>query len=620
MTKSKPDSLPAANPAPGAKVWILRIVLALITVVAPLKLGSVAVPGEVGYFPLSPWEVVFGTWPPFLGAVFAGVALLLAVLFLPPPRLNWRFWLFPNAWLLLAAVACLFGWIRTTERDAAILLSWHFCGIAAFALAVFWVWAQDRGLAPWLLAALAFGTLCSAGSGWMQVKGGGFDETLQYLQRAAAESGQPLPGEFVHRLSQGRAFGPFVYPNSFAAHLLLTSPLVLLLAWRAGRRFDPVRVSQPLFLGIATVLTAGAFWFSGSRAGILAVGVGFGLALLLQPVWGRWRWYFLVAGGIGALAVFGLMTRHRVLNSVGARFDYYRAAVTMVREQPLTGVGLGEFFPNYLRLKPPAAEETRLPHNMLLGMASQCGIFGGIAAALCLLLPFWLWWLTIHGRLPGVDAWLVAVGEVGLFAWSVHSLTDFNCEITGSVMTVAMVPLLLFPAPAPEPVPNPAARGFRFSAIGVRAAAAVLGLLSLLALTRIPGEYTYQRLTSLLRSPQVPFGEVWETAVRAGQQLPWSPYPWVILGRKAEELQAPEIALQAYDEARHRAPHRAAFHLRAADYAWRLGDREKALAAFREAQFWYPYAKRNAEVARRLGLEPGPAAEEPERPTPDGEP
>jgi hypothetical protein len=596
-----------------ARVWLLRAVLALITLLAPLKLGSVAVPGEVGYFPLSPWEALFGTWPPFFGAVFAGTALLLAVLVFPPPRLNWRFWLFPVAWLLLAAVSCLCGWIRTTERDAALLLSWHFGGIAAFGLAVFWVWSQDRGLAPWLLAALALGTLLSAGSGWMQVKGGGFDETLQYLQRAAQESGQPLPGEYVHRLSQRRAFGPFVYPNSFAAHLLLTSPLVLLLAWRAGRRFDPVRVSQPLFLGIAAVLTAGAFWFSGSRAGILAVGAGFALALLLQPVWGRWRWWFFVAGGIGALAVFGLMTRHRVLNSVGARFDYYRAAVTMVREQPLTGVGLGEFFPNYLRLKPPAAEETRLPHNMLLGMAAQCGIPGGAAAAVCLLLPFWLWWLALHGRLSGVDPWLIGVGEIGLFAWSIHALTDFNCEITGSMMIVAMLPLLLLPAA--EPLPAPASPRSRIPAMAGRAAAAFLGLAGLLALTRVPGEYSYQRLTSLVRSPQVSFGQVWEMAGRAGQQLPWSPYPWMVLGRKADELAAPEIALQAYDEARRRAPHRAAFHLRAADCAWRLGDREKALAAFREAQIWYPHAKRNAEFARRLGREPDPA-EQPPTPAP----
>jgi hypothetical protein len=274
----------------------------------------------------------------------------------------------------------------------------------------------------------------------------------------------------------------------------------------------------------------------------------------------------------------------------------------------VTGVGLGEFFPHYMRLKPPGAEETRLPHNMLLGLAAQCGIAGGLAALTCLLLPLTLNWLagTGAGARRPEDRVLLGCVQAGLAAWSLHALADFNCEIPGTVMLVAILPLLALPSPpaaiaaAADPVPSHGA------GLAVRLGALSLGLLAMTAIARWPGELAYQRLTELAGTQGVSLDTLHTATVRTARLLPWSPYPWSLLGRCADEAGAAGLALACYEKASGRAPHRSGFHARAAASALAAGDPGKAREALAAAAAWYPHSPEVRDLARKLAPLPPP--------------
>jgi O-antigen ligase len=62
--------------------------------------------------------------------------------------------------------------------------------------------------------------------------------------------------------------------------------------------------------------------------------------------------------------------------SVGARFDYWRAAMQTARDHPIVGTGPGTFAHPYAQIKRPESEMARLVHNDYLEQASDSGLPG----------------------------------------------------------------------------------------------------------------------------------------------------------------------------------------------------------------------------------------------------
>src|SRR5205814_10577309 len=69
----------------------------------------------------------------------------------------------------------------------------------------------------------------------------------------------------------------------------------------------------------------------------------------------------------------------RGATSATARLDYWRAAVTGLREHPLLGSGPGTFKHTYKRLKAPQAEMAQLAHTDYLEQACDSGVVGFIS-------------------------------------------------------------------------------------------------------------------------------------------------------------------------------------------------------------------------------------------------
>jgi hypothetical protein len=559
-------------------VLFLRLYLCTLALVAPLKFGSAIGPADIPLLPAGALEWVFGVWPPFLLGGLAGIGLLWAVLVCSrsltrhPARVALWVW---SALL----VSCVPGLVRTTEWDYAVTFTLYLCGVCAFLAAALLVSMEDRRFRRWLLAAVAAGTLLCGLNGWHQ-RLWGFAEMRRFAQAQAREQGREWSAAMQGKFMQTRVHRPFFHPNSYAAHLVLTGPLALLVLWRAGRRFEPRRLSQWLFLAAGGGIVFGALVLSQSRAAQLAMGGGIGLAVLGSRRLRRWRWPLLAIALAGGLGLMFLVNAGRDLLSAGARMHYYRAAVEMFCTRPLTGVGLGEFFPQYLLIKPFAAEETRVAHNMVLEMLSQAGGLGGLAALLCVLLPVGFALRT--GRVArGEDDLLSQAAVAGLGAWGLHALLDFDLQIPPTVMIAAVLPLFCCrPPDAADRRLGAAERGLF----------AGLALLALLALWRVPGERAFRSLADGL--PTFLIHELGEATNRAATALRLSPEPLATGGREALARGRPAEAAEVYRQALARTPHRSAFQAWLAQSLLLAGDLPGAAAAAQTAWALYPGSSR----------------------------
>lgn len=191
-----------------------------------------------------------------------------------------------------------------------------------------------------------------------------------------------------YRLYGHDVFGTFGNPNSLAAYLVMGVFLVAAL-WhrqpladdvrRPFRRASLIRVLLIVWLllaltltnskGAAVALCAGAWFFYLQRAG------------LDSPKRGRILAWLTVAGILAVLAVLalGIAGAYAPPRSLAVRFEYWRAALGMIREHPLDGVGLGGFSEYYSRFKTPLGTETREAHNDYLHLWTELGVLGPLA-------------------------------------------------------------------------------------------------------------------------------------------------------------------------------------------------------------------------------------------------
>jgi len=549
-------------------------------VVAPLKFGSIIGPSEIPLFPADFLEWVFGVWPPFLLGVLGGIGLGWALLACPGSLLRHPARLALWAWGALL-VSCAPGLIRTTEWDYAVTFVLYLAGVCAYLAAAMLAAAADPAFRRNLWVAIAIGTLASGLLGWYQ-RLWGFEEMRRFAEMQALQTGREWSAAMQGKFLQTRVHRPFFHPNSYAAHLVLTGPLVLLALWRAGRRFEPQRVSQPAFVAAGVVVVFGALVLSGSRAAQLALGAGMGLAVLVCRPLRRWRWPLLAGALVGGLALMLVVNSGRDLLSASARFDYYRAACVMFGQRPLTGVGLGEYLSAYLRIKPAAAEETRAAHNMVLEMLSQTGLAGGLAAMGCVLLPLWLGFRR-QGAVAE-DELLTLATVAGLGAWVVHALMDFDLQIPPTVTIAAVLPVLCCPGDAA--ISRPCRRPWERGLLAVLAVAAGAGA------WRIPGELRFRQMSD--DQGRLGLEEAATAVQRTAAALPLSPEPWVLYGKAALGAGRPHDAGAAFERALRRAPRRSSVHAWRGQAALLCGDLETADGAARRAWVLYPTSGRAA--------------------------
>ena len=234
------------------------------------------------------------------------------------------------------------------------------------------------------------------------------------------------------RVTKGRVMGTLVYPNALAGVILLLFPVSLALAFNSTRQLKlPIR-------GAAIVVTCllgglGLFW-SGSKAGWL-------LALALVGIWlfrlkwsARLKWAAVTTVVVVGLAVFALRFHNYFTagaTSVGARFDYWRAALQTTRDNPVFGTGPGTFQRPYEQIKSPEAEMARMAHNDYLEQFSDSGIVGGVCYAAWIGLAL----VTVARRVWRSGGYLQFGLFLGLLGWFVQGLVEFSLYVPALAWT-----------------------------------------------------------------------------------------------------------------------------------------------------------------------------------------
>lgn len=566
------------------------IYLGVVVTLAPVKFGTILYTGTAGSFPMTPMEWLFMSWPPALAPLFSGIALLatIAAFPLPPTRFSNFFrspWLLPALWGTLV-VGGIPGLLSTTEWNRGLLFLGNLLSAFALSAAVLIVVFNHPRVRTLFLTAILFGTSLAVADGWYEIKGGGLKATLEHAQQEAAARDATLDPAMRNRLTEGRASGTFFYPNSFAAHLVLTLPVCLAAIWIWGGRVHPPSLSRILFITTATGLAGTALVWSGSRAALVALGGGLIFAAMFTKLPRKWR--VSIAVTTIALVGAGLIAANqgRSLSSLEARFNYWSAAVDMAVKHPLTGVGLGEFFPEFARRLKPGQELTRVPHNFWLLFAAECGFPGAVAASLFITLPALLSRGSDkqhpHGHEPRL---LLFALRTGLMAWILHSLTDMNFHVPGTMITAAILPCLAIQSAAQQ-TGDKANNSTRTGLIIVRILLVAVGILSICGAWRLPGDLAMQRLIAATREEHVHTSELQDLAATAARRLPSSPYPWLVLARAAEQNGQLDTAVKALREALARTPHRGAVWAHLAILEKQRGNSNAANTAVKKAKHW----------------------------------
>jgi len=260
-----------------------------------------------------------------------------------------------------------------------------------------------------------------------------------------------------------RAYATFGEPNPLAAYLELSLPLLLaVIGLNAVSRHR-----APLSQGMSPLLVAAAIagtvtllltqsrggwlgflsacliivWAMPSRwrVGILGLGLCAVLAFLLTP-FGAGSWERVTA----AFSTFGEREEVTPANWANAeRRAHWGAAIRMFLDLPLTGIGAGEFTPEYRQYTPEWRFRVSQghAHNGYLHLAAESGLPGLLAfVAWCALVSTALAARILRPR-TGPEFGM-AVGAIATFvAFMVHSMVDYLNVLSLGIQVALVIAL-----------------------------------------------------------------------------------------------------------------------------------------------------------------------------------
>ncbi|HRF95281.1 MAG TPA: O-antigen ligase family protein, partial [Aggregatilineales bacterium] len=221
------------------------------------------------------------------------------------------------------------------------------------------------------------------------------------------------------------------------------APLILLtIGWALTARRRDYRMALWLLAGIFGIILLLTF----SRGGLMSVGAGIGTFFLMRIVGGekqvtlrKWLIPLIVIGAIGFVVIFTISQTRNSGDEV--RVDMYRSAVEILLDNPIVGVGVGNYGRAFRDYRTPELARDRLAsaHNVYLNTASETGILGVIVSIWlggALVVTWWGVWKaqTSPARKIRQEAVIAALIGVG-----VHSMVD----VFSTTPLVALIILLV---------------------------------------------------------------------------------------------------------------------------------------------------------------------------------
>jgi hypothetical protein len=302
----------------------------------------------------------------------------------------------PIVYLFLGLISweCL-SLITATYRDVSVFQI--ISSMRVFAVMCVVVdYARQESQIKWVVIGLMIVFMINSGYSVIQLINGGplglsaLGETLTTF-RANIRIGDEIEGVFVSGFTGG--------PYSLAGYLVLLIPLLMVLALSGD--FIP-KLLAIFFLGFGLILLA----LIGSRATLVAT--AFELIFIYYVFFIRRRFHLRMKYRylIGALVVILCLTavygeriylRFFVSNTVDSaddRLELINAALEMGRNNPIFGIGIGNFSPIVAGTNLLFGPNGRPVHNMIMLWMAETGYAGAL-----LLIGCWLWALLTSYRL-----------------------------------------------------------------------------------------------------------------------------------------------------------------------------------------------------------------------------
>ncbi len=330
-------------------------------------------------------------------------------------------------WQFAGCVACYFLGALVLRRERAVY--WLLAGVlAAFAFCLI------KGINQRLIEFPQSRQVLLEGerAGWTNIPPEMFAEMKHNRMVITTNNVDVANPAVLAKFAKGRVNGTLVYPNALAGLILLLLPVSLVLAFKSTKRLRPI--IRAAVIALTVFLGGAAFFWTGSKLGWL-IALVMGGACLFRLQWPM-RLKLATLTGILLIGLLIFAVRFHSYfaagaTSVGARFDYWRAAVKTTVTHPLFGTGPGTFKSSYERLKPPEAEMARLAHNDYLEQFSDSGIAGGV---------FYAAWIVLSLAIIGRRAWrsgnpMIFALFAGLLGWFAQGLGEFSLYIPALAWT-----------------------------------------------------------------------------------------------------------------------------------------------------------------------------------------
>jgi O-antigen ligase len=385
--------------------------------VSLIKFGNPIVLDHLVAQPKGLAEMLQESWPVKWGYLFTFVLLALSI---PLFRFRWE----PRKWPILFLAVWFFWVLLSNGRSVAPRISnptiIHFtCCVVVFALGL-WGFSNTKTLNSfWVPLILAFGYVLYVGFGQHN---GGLEETRKAFY--AQPDWQTYPKEFLLKIAKNRIFATLVYPNALAGAIIVFLPVLTWKLWELTASWP--NILRAVITGLYGYIGLADLYWTGSKGGWLIALLMAGLFILHLKVPIRLKYILVVAGVILGLTAFAVKFSayfKKGAPSVGARFVYWQAALSIAGEHPVLGTGPGTFQVPFSKIKAPDEEMAKLVHCDYLEQASDSGIIASLTYLGFVIASFWKLYRYRNENIT------LQILLLGLFGFAVQSTIEFGLYI-----------------------------------------------------------------------------------------------------------------------------------------------------------------------------------------------
>lgn len=377
-----------------------------------------------------------------------------------------------------AAVGLLIGWVLLQavradvwDRSAGILLVWFLA--LGLGLTVRWISrVDDRFPAKVAILIWCLASAIAALNPIFRPSGEAIEAEL-----AKTVMDEDYKQAILHSALQERFFFPFGNPIHLGLFLSLSLLSLPFLYSMTGRQ------ERPLLWRLALLASGGVqlgiLWGTRARTSLLALAVGAAVGILIWKRPGTRALLGLALGGVLLLGAVLATPAGREMASrvetVRARTIYWGAALNMIRENPLLGLGIGGFGSHYPAHRPLTPHQTEYAHQMFLETAVDGGAVGLL---LFLTVLFGLGRSFIKESRIGLDHPLPSIRAASLWRMMTASAFLIACQVdfpNHQIYLLGLMAAILGASPLPARTPDISAGGTwkRWTAIGLFVVVAV---------------------------------------------------------------------------------------------------------------------------------------------------